>query len=558
MKGTNRKAAAAFALALAVVVLAGLAGSAGARTGPKASKPKTLADSRVLRLTARQLAATDFGTAPASEWSEPPVLRADGNTPYVELDVRYARNLLRVDGKDQPLWLRSYNGGLTGPTIRVKAGDTLRVLLKNNLPGEPPMNMEMDGKCSIPMHGFNTTNLHTHGLHISPSGDSDNVLLSVPPTKSQPYTFKILPAGNPEPKPARQYPGTFWYHAHQHGATAMQLASGMAGALIVEGDIDQVPEIKAARERLFVFQQIPYDKEGKVESFEDLGDNWRTNGKRTLINGRAKPLLSLRPGEVERWRFIDSGLFTDLPIVIASTGPSVFRMHRIALDGITRPQPEPIQQIDLAPGYRADLLVQAPRVPGTFYLYKKSSQLFGLEGANATPAVDDPQILAEIRVEGPLCEGSCANTLPKALPAPVDMLPDIPRRELTNPTSIKVAFRLNKDDFFTINDSCFDLNHVKPEFSKKLGDVEEWEISNFTRSPHPFHIHVNAFQMLDAQGQPAEWRDTILVPPVKDGVPGVVRFRTRYERFDGKFVLHCHILPHEDEGMMQLVEIHKR
>jgi FtsP/CotA-like multicopper oxidase with cupredoxin domain len=562
MTGTNRKATAAACafLALAAVLLAGRAGAA--RAGGRSGKPQAAAAS-VLRLSARQLAATDQGTAPTTDWSEPPILEGEGNTNTVnvELDVRYAWNSIWINGQEQRLWLRSYNGGLVGPTIRVKAGDTLNVLLRNNLPKETDAlgmgEMKMDGTCAAPTHGFNVTNLHTHGLHISPSGTSDNVYIEVPPGGGrQPYTFKILPNGNPEgAKPARQYAGTFWYHAHQHGATAMQLASGMAGALLVLGDVDEVPEIKAARQRLFLFQQIAYDKEGKVESFDDLGDNWAANGKRTLINGQLKPLLRMRQGEVERWRFIDSGLFTDLPVVIASTGPGAFSMYRIALDGITRPRPEPVSEIDLAPGYRADVLVQAPRVKGRFLLYKKKSLLFSPKGTSSGPAADDPQVLAEIEVGDDACTEACR--LPERLPAPVDMLPDIKKEELTRKDPIRVAFRL-KDGFFTINDSCFDADKVKPEFAKKLGDVEEWEISNFTRSPHPFHIHVNAFQMLDARGQPAEWRDTILVPPaVNPTTPGVVRFRTRYERFDGKFVLHCHILPHEDEGMMMAVTISK-
>src|SRR4029079_18498802 len=96
---------------------------------------------------------------------------------------RSSESALKREGTHQPRWLRSYNGGMTGPTLRVKAGDTLNVLLKNDLPEERPMDMAMEGSSSSRMHGFNTTTLQPHGLHISPSGNSDNVLLSLPPTQ---------------------------------------------------------------------------------------------------------------------------------------------------------------------------------------------------------------------------------------------------------------------------------------------------------------------------------------------------------------------------------------
>jgi FtsP/CotA-like multicopper oxidase with cupredoxin domain len=527
---------------------------------PKAAPPAPKAAVAVQRLNAKALAATNMGATPPSEWSEPPVLRSTGKELRATLAVDYADNVIHIGGSDsKTVHLRSYNRLLTGPTLRVKEGDTLYVQLKNGLPAEKAMApMVMNGTCAKPDHGFNITNLHTHGLHISPKDPSDNVLLTVNPGKTQDYTFPILPAGNPEKKPGRQYPGTFWYHAHNHGSTAMQLASGMAGALIVEdGPADVVPEVQAAKERLFVFQQFAYDADGKIENFSTLSANWNANQKRTAINGRIKPLIKMRRGEVERWRFIDSGVFSDLPISIVSTTATNFEMYRIAVDGITRPAPEKVARLELGPGYRTDLLVKAPAESGTYYLYKDRATQFSLTAAKSDALeIDDPQILAQLEVTPEVCTSPCATRIPARLKPPTDMLPDITAKELTRKAPVQVKFeRIN--NFFTINESCFDINKVLPEFSKKLGDVEQWEILNYTGSPHPFHIHVNAFQLVDENGNPGVWHDTILVPAQKGTEPGKVTFRTRFERFDGKFVLHCHILPHEDEGMMQLVEIRK-
>jgi FtsP/CotA-like multicopper oxidase with cupredoxin domain len=524
------------------------------------------------RLLAKaDLAKVNEGNTPASEWTEPPVLSSDEKGElHATLDIRYAENMLQIGNTRQPVRLRSYNNMLTGPTFRVKAGDKLFIHVSNNLPVEPKMEMK-DGDCMIPMHGFNVTNLHTHGLHISPSGNSDNVLITIPPSagkdSQRDYEFDILAPKHGDK--GRQYPGTFWYHAHNHGSTSMQLASGMAGALIVEdGPADEVPEVKAAQERLFLLQQFAYKNNaqgiGESEVFKELSRNWRNNGMRTAVNGRIKPLIRMRPGQVERWRMIDSGLFTDMPLVIrpAQQGAN-FKLYRIAIDGITRPAPEEVSNVELAPGYRVDLLAAAPTQRGTYYLYKQESTLFAIPGSDNLEAngsngsdVAEAQIVAQIEVAGEPCSprNPCANRIPRALKPPVDMLPDIKKSEINKPP-VKVKFSLTEDgSFFTVNDSCYS-DTVRPEFDKTVGDIEEWTVTNETAFPHPFHIHVNAFQLIDESGNPGPWHDTILVPAGTEENPGKITFRTRFERFDGEFVLHCHILLHEDEGMMQKVRV---
>ncbi|HYV49945.1 MAG TPA: multicopper oxidase domain-containing protein [Myxococcaceae bacterium] len=179
----------------------------------------------------------------------------------LELVAQYGDNTIGAD----KVHLRSYDGALVGPTIRARAGDTLNIHLVNKLPANPPTPNNLEVMAAeqarlltrgvptpltnnIP-HGFNTTNLHTHGLHVSPSGNSDNVLLAIGPGEDFRYEIKI-PTDHP--------PGTFWYHPHVHGSTALQVSSGMEGALIIEGDIDRVPEIAVAREQVMLFQQIAY------------------------------------------------------------------------------------------------------------------------------------------------------------------------------------------------------------------------------------------------------------------------------------------------------------
>ena len=131
------------------------------------------------------------------------------------------------------LSLRSYEGNIPGPTLRLRPGEVLRIRLVNDLPPNPdPVPLDM----ALPHH-FNTTNFHSHGLHVSPGGISDNIFRSMEPGQS--YDIEIaIPADHPR--------GTYWYHPHHHGSADVQMTSGMAGALIVEGDFDDIPEIAAA------------------------------------------------------------------------------------------------------------------------------------------------------------------------------------------------------------------------------------------------------------------------------------------------------------------------
>ena len=186
--------------------------------------------------------------------------------PLVEPEVRRSvdgelRTTLRVqyaykDVGGYRLFLRTYEGTIPGPTLRVRRGDVLRIRLVNDL---PPNRDPMPAYTNQPHH-LNTTNLHLHGSHVSPSGIADNVMRSMLPGQSYDIEIAI---------PADHTAGTLWYHPHHHGSADIQIASGMAGAVIIEGDFDGVPEIAAARERLMVLGEVVFDAFGTVEDFDD-------------------------------------------------------------------------------------------------------------------------------------------------------------------------------------------------------------------------------------------------------------------------------------------------
>ena len=496
-----------------------------------------------------------------------------------------------------PVTLRSYDGRLVGPTLRLKPGDTLAPLLANQLPIETPDELARQyqqeaGNSFIDTHpaSFNTTNLHTHGLHVSPVGNSDNVLLAIPPQTSLPLEVRV-PPNHPR--------GTFWYHPHTHGSTAIQVGSGMAGALIIEDDETKIPAAlrEANRaEKIFVFQTILYDAQGRVDDitafFPDGSDTeklceegksgctWRNSMRVITVNGQIVPIIHMRPGEVQRWRFIDTA-FRETIMLELEGHP----LHEIALDGIYLGRVDTWQAgqaIDLEPGYRSDVLVKASSTPGTYALRDLPSS-----AATALRGVAEPEhLLAQLVVEG--------EPMDMALPTDAEMQPLAPfpgvdlqaKADGVQVVTFKIGSSPNPNEnrnYFQVNFAAFNPTRVR---YVRLGAVDQWSLTttgdppsvanvaataasaavrrfatlaeaNATAGipplPHVFHIHVNPFQMVRQapKGQnETVWKDTLLVPGGQ-----TINVYTQYLDYIGQFVLHCHILDHEDLGMMEVVEV---
>ncbi|WP_257461016.1 multicopper oxidase family protein [Archangium lipolyticum] len=472
----------------------------------------------------------------------------------VKLDVKYATHeVVRFDsttGKmvKEQVKLRSYNGKLMGPLIERCPGDTLLVSLSNFLPHE-----EHDPEPHHNgLHGLNTTNLHVHGLHVSPAGNSDNVRIQIAPGEHFHYEIKI-PDGHP--------PGTYWYHSHKHGSTAVQVASGMAGPLIIRGAIDELPPIRAAQEHLFFFQEIVYsrgipdpeDPSKKVNGLDGSdapfapGFNDR-EGIRFSVNGEFEPTIQMTPGDVHRWRFIHAGIHEGLMVRLVSKDDPrvVIPQYQIAHDGITTGRLDKVETTELFSGYRTDVLVHAvdaeghPLKPGTYLL---------MDERNPTIA-PERRVLARIVVKG----WSVRN---KRLPTEKELRPHArPPIELPEDEEITeqhIEFSTNLDPAgvtFRINGKEF--NPDDPPLPLKLGRVERWIISSLDALPfqnHTFHIHVNPFMVETGDGK-VLWKDTIVVRPKQ-----TIKLLTRYDLYIGVFPIHCHIPFHEDHGMMQFVEV---
>jgi FtsP/CotA-like multicopper oxidase with cupredoxin domain len=463
---------------------------------------------------------------------EPEVRRSKDGELQTTLTLRYAYK----DVGGHQLFMRTFEGTIPGPTLRLRRGDRLRIRIVNDLPpNRDPMPQYMDQP-----HHLNTTNLHLHGSHVSPSGIADNVMRSMEPGQSYDVAIDF---------PADHTAGTYWYHPHHHGSADVQVASGMAGAVIIEGDFDGVPEIVAAKERTLVLGEVVFDGFGMIESLDTL---FPEHAVRFLtVNGQRAPTIAMRPGEVQRWRLVHAGYQDDIFLLLQG-----HRLHPIARDGIALAHmdlPEirtpdhtgdnPMGHL-IAPGQRIDVLVQAG-APGHY-------ELHGLPYDQGYASPNGR--IATLVVAG--------DPLPMRLP---ERLPPVPlatirdeeitgRRRLTfSSTAPEAADSEHWQEYkFQIDGRNFDMNRVDQRV--RLGAVEEWTIVNLHIHDHIFHIHTNPFQLIKVNGVALAdpvWCDTAVLPR-----SGSLTFRSRFLDFTGRFMLHCHMMNHEELGMMQVVEVY--
>ncbi|HVF36917.1 MAG TPA: multicopper oxidase domain-containing protein [Sphingomicrobium sp.] len=567
-------------------------------------------------------------------------------------DVHYRFDIVRSKGaiynpwtqSDDPVELRSFRGSganegdFIAPTIRVAPGQQLTIDLDNRL--EPCTEKQRREHIC-----FNDTNLHTHGLWVSPSGNSDNVLISIAPGERFRYQYQIS-----SDHPA----GTFWYHPHRHGSGFVQVGSGMAGALIVTGDRKPTPtspgdidillkdeQGRAFPERVMLFQQIQYgclDDKGKIEGrmakqevapgivddvyvrpwscaagrvgrIENAEHDWDWvfSGRFTGINGKVQPRMEpARVDRFERWRLIHGGTREPVKMQLrrlAEGAPNLNRvpgadqekwiashctgqplsMWQIAMDGLTRSAVRRTDVAVLFPGDRMDVLVRFPAA-GRYCLIQNSTRV----ARNPQPLRALAMIEAGGRAAEPDGEAALSATLvrsaERALPGAdaaavrakivADLRDGMKLAAFTwhKPVGDKeiVGYReailnileTSNGPFFHINGRPYD--HKRMDMELPLGRAEEWHAIALL-GVHPLHMHVNPFQIVtienakgedltdpkgaafdpDYAGLKGEWKDTIAL---KQDLRVV--FRTRYERFTGDFVTHCHVMFHGDHGMM--------
>lgn len=423
------------------------------------------------------------------------------------LEVRLAASEGQVHIAGRPATALSYNGGLPGPTLFAKAGDRLNVTLDNGLSA--------------------VTNLHVHGLHVSPEGNSDNVLLVVEPGSTFDYEYQL-----PEDHP----PGVYWYHPHHHGTVADQVFGGLYGAIVVE-DADPIP---ASRERILVISDISLDDGGRVPAASPMDTMAGREGNLVLVNGQLGPNLTARPGERERWRIVNACVSRYLRLRLDGQ-----HLQLLGIDSGRFASPRDVEEVILAPGNRADLLVTTTAgsaVLRTLPVDRGAAQ--GMMGGARTSRGAD---LATLDVTGAPARSPAA--VPEQ-PAPPDLRSATvtARRELT--LGMGMGMGMGTGMSFTIDGQRFDPARVDARVP--AGAIEEWTLTNTSPMDHPLHLHVWPMQIIEQSGRILDtvaWQDVVNVP-ARDSV----RVRIAFDDFTGKTVYHCHILDHEDQGMMGIIE----
>jgi FtsP/CotA-like multicopper oxidase with cupredoxin domain len=432
------------------------------------------------------------------------------------LDLSLQARQHRVPLGNQRAMLLTYNGQVPGPTLEARAGDTIRINFENHL--------------------AQTTNLHFHGLHIPPTGNADNVFLAIPTGETQLYEFVV-----PEQHPG----GLFWYHPHHHGTVAEQVFAGLVGPLVIRGEVDEIPEIKAAEEAILVLQDFDLDRQGQPQAPMPMFRKWGRQGNLVTVNGERQPNLTIPQSGLLRLRLLNAS-----PSRIYRLRLDNHPWYLIGLDGGTLPEPVELEEdLILAPGERADILVPGTREPNVYALlsvpYDRgiADMMAGMGRHHQRRAgMDDtPIAIAQLRYG----ETTTEVPLPQTL-IPTEALPEPIRRR-----DFVLDHGIDHGHSFLINGRGFDHHRVDAEV--QLGTVEDWRIINQAGMDHPFHVHTNAFQVLNYNGQPAPlrvWKDVVNVKAYE-----TVDLRIAFTDFPGKTVYHCHILDHEDQGMMGILEI---
>jgi FtsP/CotA-like multicopper oxidase with cupredoxin domain len=453
------------------------------------------------------------------------------------------------------------------------------------------------------------------------------------------------PPGSKSPNMG-QSPGTQWYHAHKHGSTAINVANGMTGVFIIEGDYDA--KLKkyygpAFKERVMVINQLGVSPNllrlpGSVKAQGGAGPGSQDKGPNFSVNGRAEPIVDMQPDEVQMWRIANtsgrSGAY------FGGIAPEL-QWKQTAQDGVQfhhdNYDKSANKVFTMAAGNRVDLLMKAPSKPGLYPI----KVMHVVDPSDTSTA--NYVMLLQVRVAGAPVKGNLATFIDKEnFPKPPPFQVNIADTEVTgseitvngqttttgtianprvvtfastppsNPTAGASANTPNAYAMHTINGIKFQEGNPANLFQVNQGAVEEWMVVNASYGPpisHPFHIHINPFQIIEVfdpnamvgqlpkyvfdgsalkdpavqcsvnpQDQstwvdchndktnpppPRIWWDVFPIPsgaqPTVNGtqynIPGHFRMRSRFVDYGGDYVFHCHILAHEDRGMMAIVQV---
>ncbi|MFB6960772.1 multicopper oxidase family protein [Streptomyces sp. NPDC056309] len=400
---------------------------------------------------------------------------------------------------DHQLYATTYNGAYMPPTLRVRPGDRIDLTMINNTD--------------------KYTNLHAHGLFVSPRAPSDDIFISIKYGQSYHYAYE-LPRNHPA--------GTYWYHSHADMLSASQVAGGESGIIIVEGLRRHLPpSLRHITEHTIALKD--FQIQGNAIKTHPLSIGAPTH---RTVNGQHNPVIHIRPGETQLWRLANIGANIYYKLHLPGT-----RFHVIAQDGIPVRKIHAEDTLLIPAAARFDVLVQGGAA-GTTRLETLPYNT-GPAG-NQFPQAD----LATVVTSGtPLTRA--------VIPSRFAPQKDLSHSKIAARKTV-VYTKKRADRVFYINGRTFDPKRT--DFTSTLGTVEEWTIRNNTNEDHSFHLHTDHFQLMNTNGKAQDPShsvyDTVNVPR-----RGTIVIRVHFMNYTGRTVLHCHILNHEDNGMMAVLDI---
>jgi len=425
------------------------------------------------------------------------------------------------------------DGGTIPPVIHVRPGGTLRVRYDNHL---SPVSHE---RCATGPCG-NMTNLHFHGLHVSPVAPQDDVLgMMAMPGQTLEYSVSV-PRDHP--------PGLYWYHTHPHGESHRQALDGMSGAIVIDGIERYVPEVMNLRERVLVLRgrDIEHDPQAPALKLRVAMPSRRCGAgggapeRVFTVNGLVRPALAMAPGERQFWRIVNAAADQYADLQIEGRPWEV-----VALDGMPLAYHDPrrrsmsMDHVLLPPGGRLEAIVTAPTVGAPTVLKTRCVDTGPAGDANPEMIVADvvPSTRAATAAPSPVVPAS----------PPVYRQASLGGLDASSPRFV-VTFTEDAKGFY-INGQAFSAA-APPLVRVAVGSYQHWRVLNQTREVHPFHIHQAHFLAYAENGTrhaTPVWLDTVNVP-VGGSVDLIMDFTDPVIR--GMSVFHCHLLNHEDKGMM--------
>ena len=433
----------------------------------------------------------------------PPVIEnISHRSGVVEVNLSAAPARLELE-PGKPTDAFAYNGTVPGPTLDLREGDSVIIHFHNGL-AEP-------------------TTVHWHGLHL-PAGADGSPLDPVPSGGSRDYVFRL----------GKGTAGTYWYHPHPDRTATKQVARGLFGAIVIRAADDPLAGIP---DRLLMLSDNRFREDGSVDLPDPHSpqaqidqENGR-EGPMLMVNGKVNSELPIRPGEVQRLRIVNASAARVYRLAVEGQ-----KLVQVGTDGGLIEHPVEVDDVVLANSERVEVLVHGTGSSGD--VARLQTLPYDRYDSHTRPSDwNHRRDVLRLRTQG---------TPAQAAVIPTDL------RVISAVDTTNVAeHRVMVFSQGLINGKTMDMNRV--DATARLGTTEIWQIENVVGMDHPFHLHGFRFQVLDRDGEPEpfrSWKDSVNIPK-----HGVVRIAVQFDDYAGRWMFHCHILDHEDMGMMGVLQV---